>query len=61
MICPVLDKTFERLDEARAAHLGEAMCAEKMRCIWQIQAHASRGHDDKPCPGDWAQMYRFGQ
>ena len=24
---------------------------------WDIQAHAAHGHDDKPCPSDFAGMY----
>jgi hypothetical protein len=54
MICPDLDKRYERLDEAKAAHPNEVMSTEEIRCIWEIQTHANRGHDGKPCPGDWA-------
>jgi hypothetical protein len=61
MICPALDKKYERLDAVKAAHQEEPLSVEvfmeEMRCIWEIQAHASHGHNDEPCPGDWAQMY----
>ncbi len=57
MICPVLDRKCRQLDAVKAAHHDEVMSPEEMRCMWDVQAHASHGHDDKPCPGDWAQMY----
>ncbi len=65
MICPALDKKYERLDAVRAAHQNGPLSVdaflEEMRYTWEIQAHASHGHNDKPCPGDWAQMYNRGQ
>jgi len=54
MICLELDKRYERLDETKAAHPREALSSEEIDCIREIQAHANRGHDGKPCPGDWA-------
>ncbi|SRR6266849_3037048 len=61
MICPVLDKQYERLDAAKAAHPDEVMSAEEIHWIWEIQAHANRGHNGKPCPGDWARGLTSGE
>jgi hypothetical protein len=30
---------------------------QRMQAVSAVEAHASHGHDDKACPGDFAQIY----
>lgn len=61
MNCPVLNNLHIRRDLAKAAHPDELLSAAEMHWAWEIEDHASHGHDGKPCPGDFAQMYNRGR
>jgi hypothetical protein len=50
MICPELDELYKRRDIAKSIHPSEVLSAAEMRCMSAIEAHASRGHNGKPCP-----------
>jgi len=52
-----MDNLYRRLDLEKEANRSGIPSQAEMRLIGQIQSHGSHGHDDKPCPGDFAQIY----